>query len=85
MRTIFKFKSFPKTDKEIYLAIMEMKSIIDEIREQKDYPDDHALGEASNHLNNYLDSFEIQKPEAVAEANNWCFDEDTRQYGFKKD
>ena len=50
----------PKTDVEIYKTIMEVKSEIDTIREEKNLEDDHDLSRASDHLDSYLNALEEQ-------------------------
>jgi len=59
MRTS-KFRPKLKTDKQIYTVIMEIKSIIDTIAEEKSLESDHDLCRASDHLDWFLDALEKQ-------------------------
>lgn len=60
---------------------MEVKSIIDTIREDKNLEDDHDLSLSSNHLDLFLDAFEIQLKQQGVKLNidDFSYDEDTKQ------
>lgn len=60
MKSIFKLKETPKTNREIFDTIMQIKSVIDCIVEEKGLTDDHDLNNASMHLNRFLDAMEEQ-------------------------
>ncbi len=60
MKTIFKYKEFPTSNEDIYLSFMEIKSIIDTVREEKGLDESHDLSLASNHLDSFLNALESQ-------------------------
>lgn len=59
MRSVYN-RPKSKTNAEIFKTIMECKSLIDTIREEKGLDDGHDLSLASNHLDNFLDAIETQ-------------------------
>lgn len=60
MGTIFKLNKKIKTNKQIFQIIIEIKSIIDTIIENKNLENDHDLCLASKHLDNFLNILEEQ-------------------------
>lgn len=62
---INKFRTRYMTTKKIHQHIMESKSILDTIAEEKDLDDSHDLCLASNYLDKFLDVLEEQYPELI--------------------